>query len=201
MGKPTGFMDYKRQELALRPPQERIKDWEEIKTSSLPHKEELQKQAARCMDCSIPFCHSGVMLGKALSGCPLHNLMPEFNDFVYQGLDHFAYARLNKTNNFPEFTSHVCPAPCEGACSASLAGSAVSIRNLEQYIIETAFAEPEKFFTEEDFLKIKSIAFKNGYALMSYTNILGVLIRDKYFEQKGINVEDVDKHDPHNVNV
>ena len=141
MGKPTGFMDYKRQELALRPPQERIKDWEEIKTSSLPHKEELQKQAARCMDCSIPFCHSGVMLGKALSGCPLHNLMPEFNDFVYQGLDHFAYARLNKTNNFPEFTSHVCPAPCEGACSASLAGSAVSIRNLEQYIIETAFAE------------------------------------------------------------
>ena len=141
MGKPTGFMDYKRQELALRPPQERIKDWEEIKTSSLPHKEELQKQAARCMDCGIPFCHSGVMLGKALSGCPLHNLMPEFNDFVYQGLDHFAYARLNKTNNFPEFTSHVCPAPCEGACSASLAGSAVSIRNLEQYIIETAFAE------------------------------------------------------------
>ena len=118
MGKPTGFMDYKRQELALRPPQERIKDWEEIKTSSLPHKEELQKQAARCMDCGIPFCHSGVMLGKALSGCPLHNLMPEFNDFVYQGLDHFAYARLNKTNNFPEFTSHVCPAPCEGACSA-----------------------------------------------------------------------------------
>lgn len=126
MGKPTGFMDYKRQELALRPPQERIKDWEEIKTSSLPHKEELQKQAARCMDCGIPFCHSGVMLGKALSGCPLHNLMPEFNDFVYQGLDHFAYARLNKTNNFPEFTSHVCPAPCEGACSASLASSAVS---------------------------------------------------------------------------
>ena len=126
MGKPTGFMDYKRQELALRPPQERIKDWEEIKTSSLPHKEELQKQAARCMDCGIPFCHSGVMLGKALSGCPLHNLMPEFNDFVYQGLDHFAYARLNKTNNFPEFTSHVCPAPCEGACSARQAVQSVS---------------------------------------------------------------------------
>ena len=66
MGKPTGFMDYKRQELALRPPQERIKDWEEIKTSSLPHKEELQKQAARCMDCGIPFCHSGVMLGQSV---------------------------------------------------------------------------------------------------------------------------------------
>ena len=122
MGKQTGFMDYKRQELALRPPQERIKDWEEIKTSSLPHKEELQKQAARCMDCGIPFCHSGVMLGKALSGCPLHNLMPEFNDLVYHGMDDYAYARLNKTNNFPEFTSHVCPAPCEGACTAGASG-------------------------------------------------------------------------------
>lgn len=155
MGKPTGFMDYKRQELALRPPQERIKDWEEIKTSSLPHKEELQKQAARCMDCGIPFCHSGVMLGKALSGCPLHNLMPEFNDFVYQGLDHFAYARLNKTNNFPEFTSHVCPAPCEGACSASLAGSAVSIRNLENNIslkqhLQKAMSNPTSRLTAAD---------------------------------------------------
>ena len=154
MGKPTGFMDYKRQELALRPPQERIKDWEEIKTSSLPHKEELQKQAARCMDCGIPFCHSGVMLGKALSGCPLHNLMPEFNDFVYQGLDHFAYARLNKTNNFPEFTSHVCPAPCEGACSASLAGSAVSIRNLNNISLkqhlQKAMSNPTSRLTAAD---------------------------------------------------
>lgn len=139
MGKPTGFIDYKRQELALRPPLDRIKDWGEIKTSSLPHKKELQEQAARCMDCGIPFCHSGVMLGKALSGCPLHNLMPEFNDFIYQGLENFAYARLNKTNNFPEFTSHVCPAPCEGACSAGLVNDSVSIRNIEQYIIETAF--------------------------------------------------------------
>lgn len=155
MGKPTGFMDYKRQELALRPPQERIKDWEEIKTSSLPHKEELQKQAARCMDCGIPFCHSGVMLGKALSGCPLHNLMPEFNDFVYQGLDHFAYARLNKTNNFPEFTSHVCPAPCEGACSASLAGSASPVSailnniSLKQHL-QKAMSNPTSRLTAAD---------------------------------------------------
>ena len=153
MGKPTGFMDYKRQELALRPPQERIKDWEEIKTSSLPHKEELQKQAARCMDCGIPFCHSGVMLGKALSGCPLHNLMPEFNDFVYQGLDHFAYARLNKTNNFPEFTSHVCPAPCEGACSASLAVQSVSaiLNNisLKQHL-QKAMSNPTSRLTAAD---------------------------------------------------
>lgn len=76
MGKPTGFMDYKRQELALRPPQERIKDWEEIKTSSLPHKDELKQQAARCMDCGIPLLPQRRYAGRALSGCPLHNLMP-----------------------------------------------------------------------------------------------------------------------------
>ena len=140
MGKPTGFIDYNRKELAMRPARERIQDWDEVKTSSLTHKKDLQAQAARCMDCSIPFCHSGIMLNGSLSGCPLHNLMPEFNDFVYHGLDNFAYARLNKTNNFPEFTSHVCPAPCEGACSAGLVNDPVSIKNLEQYVIEQAFA-------------------------------------------------------------
>lgn len=92
MGKPTGFMDYKRAELALRAPEERIKDWQEIKTSSLPNKEALRCQAARC------------------------------NDLVYHWMDDYAYARLNKTNNFPEFTSHVCPAPCEGACTAGAFG-------------------------------------------------------------------------------
>ena len=141
MGKPTGFMDYKRRELALRPASERLQDWGEIKTSSLPHKKELQEQAARCMDCGIPFCHSGIMLGRAVSGCPLHNLMPEFNDLVYHGMEDLAYIRLNKTNNFPEFTSHVCPAPCEGACSAGLVNDPVSIRNIEQFIIESAFAK------------------------------------------------------------
>ena len=141
MGKATGFMDYKRQELALRAVEERINDWQEIKTSSLPHKDELRCQAARCMDCGVPFCHSGVMLGRMVSGCPLHNLMPEFNDLVYHGMDAYAYARLNKTNNFPEFTSHVCPAPCEGACNAGLVNNPVTIRNIEQYIIENAFAQ------------------------------------------------------------
>ena len=141
MGKPTGFMEYKRQELALRAVDERINDWQEIKTSSLPHKEELRCQAARCMDCGVPFCHSGVMIGRMVSGCPLHNLMPEFNDLVYHGMEAYAYARLNKTNNFPEFTSHVCPAPCEGACNAGLVNNPVTIRNLEQYIIENAFEQ------------------------------------------------------------
>lgn len=141
MGKVTGFIDYKREELALRSVKERIQDWQEIKTSSLPHKEELRCQAARCMDCGVPFCHSGVMIGRMVSGCPLHNLMPEFNDLVYHGMDDYAYARLHKTNNFPEFTSHVCPAPCEGACNAGLVTNPVTIRNIEQYIIENAFAQ------------------------------------------------------------
>lgn len=141
MGKPTGFMDYKRQELSLRPCAERIQDWEEIKTSSLGHAEELRRQAARCMDCGVPFCHSGMTLNGMVSGCPLHNLMPEFNDLVYRGMDEAAYARLNKTNNFPEFTSHVCPAPCEGACNAGLVAAPVAIKNIEQYIIENAFAK------------------------------------------------------------
>lgn len=133
-------MDYERQELALRAPAERMQDWEEIKTSSLPDKEALRCQAARCMDCGVPFCHSGIMLNRMVSGCPLHNLMPEFNDLVYRGMDDYAYARLHKTNNFPEFTSHVCPAPCEGACNAGLVNNPVAIKNIEQYIIESAFA-------------------------------------------------------------
>ncbi len=141
MGKPTGFMDYQRRELALRAPDARIQDWQEIKQSSLEHREELRCQAARCMDCGVPFCHSGIMLNGVVSGCPLHNLMPEFNDLVYHGMEDFAYARLNKTNNFPEFTSHLCPAPCEGACNAGLVTAPVAIKNIEQYIIENAFAK------------------------------------------------------------
>lgn len=139
MGKPTGFMDYKRKELALRAPLDRIKDWKEIKISSLEHKADVMEQASRCMDCGLPFCHTGMMLKGMVSGCPLHNLMPEFNDLVYRDMPDAAYIRLSATNNFPEFTSHVCPAPCEGACSAGLVSSPVTIRNVEQYIIESAF--------------------------------------------------------------
>ena len=141
MGKPTGFMDYKRKELALRAPLERIKDWEEIKTSSLDYKDDVKVQASRCMDCALPYCHTGMMLKGMASGCPLHNLMPEFNDLVYRNMTWAAYARLSSTNNFPEFTSHICPGPCEGACSAGLITSPVTIRNVEQFIIESAFEE------------------------------------------------------------
>ena len=120
MGKPTGFMEYDRCEARSVEPKERIKNFDEFHI--FLSKEKQREQAARCMDCGVPFCHSGVMINRMVSGCPLHNLMPEFNDLVYHGMDDYAYARLNKTNNFPEFTSHVCPAPCEVACTAGAAG-------------------------------------------------------------------------------
>ena len=120
MGKPTGFMEYDRCEARSVEPKERIKNFDEFHI--FLSKEKQREQAARCMDCGVPFCHSGVMINRMVSGCPLHNLMPEFNDLVYHWMDDCAYARLNKTNNFPEFTSHVCPAPCEGACTAGASG-------------------------------------------------------------------------------
>lgn len=141
MGKVTGFMDYARQDIALRDVNERVNDWQEIKQSLLPHEDVIRVQASRCMDCGTPFCHSGVMLNKHAAGCPLHNLMPEFNELVYRSMDERAYARLCRTNNFPEFTSHLCPALCEGACNAGLASSPVSIRSIEQFIVEQAFAK------------------------------------------------------------
>ena len=120
MGKPTGFMEYDRCEARSVEPKERIKNFDEFHI--FLSKEKQREQAARCMDCGVPFCHSGVMINRMVSGCPLHNLMPEFNDLVYYGMDDYAYARLNKTNNFPEFTSHVCPAPCDGACTVGASG-------------------------------------------------------------------------------
>lgn len=139
MGKPTGFLDYARMDCPTRSAEARVADWAPL---DLPLSEKnRRRQSGRCMDCGVPFCHSGVMIGRMVSGCPLHNLMPEFNDLVYHGMDAYAYARLNKTNNFPEFTSHVCPAPCEGACNAGLVNNPVTIRNIEQYIIENAFEQ------------------------------------------------------------
>ena len=101
MGKATGFIDTKREDLNNRPVKERVKDWQEVKQDHYS-KEILQAQAGRCMDCSIPFCHTGSIINDALVGCPLHNLTPEFNEFVYQDIPEFAYIRLCKNNNFPE---------------------------------------------------------------------------------------------------
>ncbi len=138
MGKPTGFLDYERQDCHALPPKERIKNWKEFK--SLISKEEQQRQAARCMDCGVPFCQAGMLFGNAVSGCPLHNLIPEWNDLIYEGNWEQAYYRLRATNNFPEFTGRVCPSPCEKACSCNLDGEPVTCHNNELAIIENAFA-------------------------------------------------------------
>ncbi len=137
MGKLTGFIEFERKTHLKRNVKERLEDWnEQIIAMDV---EELQKQAARCMSCGIPFCHSGAMLRGMTSGCPLHNLIPEWNDLVYKGKWEQAYKRLAKTNPFPEFTARVCPAPCEGGCTNGLHLEAVSIKNIEYQIIEKAF--------------------------------------------------------------
>lgn len=139
MGKPTGFIEYKRQNAHYRDPLERIRDWKEI--SVLPSESTIRQQAARCMDCGVPFCHNGSLVAGMSTGCPIFNLIPEWNDLVYQGKWKEAYERLSKTNPFPEFTGRACPAPCEAGCVASLYESAVTIKNIEWAIIEKAFKE------------------------------------------------------------
>lgn len=139
MGKPTGFLEYQRELPSDRDPAERVHDWNEFR-NQLPE-DELKKQAARCMDCGTPFCHTGMIINGVVSGCPNHNLIPEFNDLVYRGLWKEALTRLKKTNNFPEFTSRVCPALCEGACTAGLATEPVTTRNIEYAIIEKGYEE------------------------------------------------------------
>lgn len=137
MGKATGFMEYVRQDKAAEEPGERVKHFQEFYTP-LP-KEEQERQGARCMSCGVPFCQSGQMIAGMASGCPLHNLVPEWNDLIYHGNWEEAYYRLKKTNNFPEFTSRVCPALCEAACTCSLNGDAVSTKANEYGIIENAY--------------------------------------------------------------
>ncbi len=139
MGKPTGFMEYQRAAKLDRPPLERIKDWSEAH----PHHPEqvLREQGARCMDCGIPYCHTGKLIAGMASGCPINNLIPEWNDLVYRGQWKEAFIRLAKTNNFAEFTGRVCPAPCEGSCTCGLNGQPVTIKTIEATIIERAFAE------------------------------------------------------------
>ncbi len=138
MGKTTGFMEYQREVPTDRLPEERIHDWQEF---HLPMAEEkLQTQGARCMDCGIPFCHTGELIGGMATGCPINNLIPEWNDLVYRGLWREALDRLHKTNNFPEFTGRVCPAPCEGSCTLSINEPPVTIKSIEQAIIDKGFA-------------------------------------------------------------
>ncbi len=139
MGKPTGFIEYLRELPVDRPPLERVKDWKEFHH----HMEEkkLRTQGARCMDCGVPFCHTGKLISGMASGCPIHNLIPEWNDLVYRGLWREALDRLHKTNNFPEFTGRVCPAPCEGSCVLGINEPPVTIKSLEYAIIEKGWEE------------------------------------------------------------
>ena len=124
MGKPTGFMEYERKDSLSVSPAERIQNFDEFHTG-LPLQEQ-QKQAARCMECGVPFCQSGTMIAGMVSGCPLHNLVPETNELVHIGNLEQAYDRLSKTHSFPEFTSRVCPALCEAACTCGLMGQPVT---------------------------------------------------------------------------
>jgi glutamate synthase (NADPH/NADH) small chain len=139
MGKPTGFLEYPRELPLVRPPRERIADWNEFHEHADP--ELLHKQAARCMDCGVPFCHTGTLLAGMASGCPINNLIPEWNDLVYRGLWREALDRLHKTNNFPEFTGRVCPAPCEGSCVLGISEPPVAIKSIECAIIDRGFEE------------------------------------------------------------
>jgi glutamate synthase (NADPH/NADH) small chain len=139
MGKPTGFIEYLRELPVDRSPAERVRDWNEFH----PHMEEkkLRQQGARCMDCGVPFCHTGKLISGMASGCPINNLIPEWNDLVYRGQWREALDRLHKTNNFPEFTGRVCPAPCEGSCVLGINAPPVTIKNIEVSIIDHGWDE------------------------------------------------------------
>jgi glutamate synthase (NADPH/NADH) small chain len=139
MGKPTGFMEYKREDTPSRDPKERIKDWEEYHEHQ--SEEKLKEQGARCMDCGVPFCQTGEEKDGKTMGCPIHNLIPEWNDLVYNDKWKEALHRLHKTNNFPEFTGRACPAPCESSCVLGIIDPPVAIKSIEQAIIDKGFEE------------------------------------------------------------
>ena len=152
MGKPTGFLDYTRVNCPSRDAAARTGDYAPVE---LPLSERnRRRQSGRCMDCGVPFCQAGASFEGVLLGCPLHNLIPEWNDLVYTGNWQQAFNRLKKTNCFPEFTSRVCPAPCEAACTCGLNGDPVSIKENEHAIIEKAY--------EEGYAKVKPPTVRTG---------------------------------------
>src|SRR5579885_1160067 len=139
MGKPTGFLEYPRELPLVQPPAERIHNWLEFHEHA--DEDKLRTQGARCMDCGVPFCHTGSLIEGMAAGCPINNLIPEWNDLVYRGLWREAIERLHKTNNFPEFTGRVCPAPCEGSCVLGIHSPPVTIKSIECAIIDRGFEE------------------------------------------------------------
>ncbi len=139
MGKPTGFLEYPRELPLVQPPAERIHNWLEFHEHA--DEDKLRIQGARCMDCGVPFCHTGSLIEGMAAGCPINNLIPEWNDLVYRGLWREALERLHKTNNFPEFTGRVCPAPCEGSCVLGINEPPVTIKSIECAIVDKGFEE------------------------------------------------------------
>ncbi len=139
MGKPTGFLEYPRELPLVHSPAERIHNWSEFHEHA--EEKQLRTQGARCMDCGVPFCHTGSLIEGMAAGCPINNLIPEWNDLVYRGLWREALDRLHKTNNFPEFTGRVCPAPCEGSCVLGINEPPVTIKAIECAIVDKGFEE------------------------------------------------------------
>ncbi len=139
MANPTGFLEVPRETIPDRDPKERVNDWKEIHEHR--DDEKVKKQGSRCMDCGTPYCHTGIMLSGMASGCPINNLIPEWNDLVYRNRWKEALTRLRKTNNFPEFTGRVCPAPCEGSCVLGSIDPPVTIKNIECSIIDRGWEE------------------------------------------------------------
>ena len=176
MGKITGFMDYTRKTSTDVPPLERIENFDEFHVWL--SREEQQTQAARCMDCGVPFCQAGMMIGGMASGCPLNNLIPEWNDLVYHGKWELALHRLLATNRFPEFTSRVCPALCEAACTCGdVTGSSVTVRENEHAIVETGYAKGWLHAAPPPARTGKSVAVIGsgpaGLSVAEYLNIRG----------------------------
>lgn len=151
MGKPTGFLEYKREDSAAVSPKNRIKNYNEFHTPLA--REERERQGARCMECGVPFCQSGMIIGGSASGCPINNLIPEWNDLIYSGNWKQAYSRLHKTNNFPEFTGRVCPALCEAACTCGINTDPVTIKENEMAVIEYAY---ESGFVKPNIPKVRT---------------------------------------------
>jgi glutamate synthase (NADPH) small chain len=139
MGKPTGFLEFRREIPTDTSPTDRIRNWDEFHLHLSD--QQLRQQGARCMDCGIPFCHTGNLISGMASGCPINNLIPEWNDLIYRGLWHEALDRLHRTNNFPEFTGRVCPAPCEGSCVLGMNNPPVTIKNIECAIVDKGWDE------------------------------------------------------------
>jgi glutamate synthase (NADPH/NADH) small chain len=151
MGKPTGFLEFKRELPTDIAPKTRVKNWEEFHEHFADQK--LQDQGARCMNCGVPFCHTGNLVSGMASGCPINNLIPEWNDLIYNNQWEEAAERLFRTNNFPEFTGRVCPAPCEGSCVLGINEPPVTIKNIEYSIIEHAF---EKGWVKPNMPKLRT---------------------------------------------